>query len=407
LAVTVSLGCSDDSDARSQPLALSEVSAVQAREIAALQALGYLEGDQPAPARSGVTLHRGGKTSAGFNLYTSEHASRVFLLDMDGNLLHSWEPPVERLRKSPKLTRAKLFDDGELLVLMEGQGLMRIDRDSRVIWRFLGPAHHDLDVLDDGTIYVLTRETAIYPAYNHGRPIRNDFIVIFDPEGNQRAKISLLNALERSMCCSHFLRRNGMFGDIFHSNALEVLDGRLEHKHPAFRRGNVLTSWRSLDAIGIVDVDAEQVVWHMEGPFKGQHSPTALENENLLVFDNFDWRRGEEMSRVIEIDPVDGEIHWQFRSTEAFTFFSTGGGKGTQLKNGNVLITETRRGRVLEVNREGEILWIYLNPARVGPEKKKIARIFEMQRLPADTPMDWIRPQSHPANALTRRDDEG
>ena len=102
----------------------------------------------------------------------------------------------------------------------------------------------------------------------------------------------------------------------------------------------MLTSWRTLDAIGIIDVDAERVVWHLEGLFVGQHSPTVLQNEHLLVFDNFDKRRGELMSRVVEIDPVDGEIHWEFRSSETLHFFSMGGGTAAQLPNGNILITE-------------------------------------------------------------------
>ena len=37
-----------------------------------------------------------------------------------------------------------------------------------------------------------------------------------------------------------------------------------------------------------------------------------------------------------------------------------------QLPNGNVLITESDRGRLLEVTRAGEIVWEYWNPYNYG-----------------------------------------
>lgn len=405
LTISSALGCEGEPDDPALPLASDKVSVAQAEEIAALQALGYVEGDQPAPSESGVTLHDRDRVSPGANLYTSEHAARVFLLDMQGSLLHMWELPLAAFPESPKLRRVKLFDHGEILILMEGVGLVRLDRDSRVLWQFLEPAHHDFEVLEDGSIYLLTRETAIYPAYNAEKPIRNDFIVILDPAGKQRKKISLLSAIRNSSCCAHFLEQ-GMQGDVFHSNALEVLDGRLEHKHPAFRRGNVLTSWRALDAIGIIDLDREQVVWHMEDVFRMQHHPTVLDSGNLLVFDNFDDRRGPEMSRVVEIDPVSREIRWEFHSTRSYPFFSKSGGANTQLENGNILISETRKGRVFEVTPDGEVVWAFLNPARVGHQNQKIARIYEMQRLTLEHPSDWIAKSAFPADALTRHTDQ-
>ncbi len=401
IALGLGLGCGSEREDRATPLPRSEVSPEQAREIAALQALGYVEGDQPAPSESGVTLHKRNRVSSGYNLYTSEHAARIFLLDMQGVLLHMWELPITGFTESPKLRRVKLFDNGDILVLMKGLGLIRIDRENRVLWRLLEPAHHDFDVLDDGTIYLLTRETAIYPAYNAEKPIRDDFVVILDPDGTQRQKISLLHAMQNSSCCGDFLEI-GMEGDVFHSNTLEVLDGRLQHKHPAFRRGNVLTSWRALDAIGIIDVDREEVVWRLEDTFRMQHQPTVLDSGNLLVFDNFDYRRGPEMSRVVEIDPVSREIHWEFHSTESFAFFSKSGGSNAQLENGNILISETRKGRVFEVSPDGEIVWIYSNPARVGYQKRKIARIYELQRLTPERPWTWLSKRSFPADALTR-----
>ncbi len=40
---------------------------------------------------------------------------------------------------------------------------------------------------------------------------------------------------------------------------------------------------------------------------------------------------------------------------------------------------------------EGEIVWEFWNPHRAGPGERYIATLFELLRLPADTPTEWAR----------------
>ena len=381
-------------------LPASALTELQRAEIEQLQALGYLDGDVPAPDESGVTRHDVARAWAGYNLYTSEHAPYVFLLDMNGKLLHRWEVTLPESDGVMKLRRVHLYPDGRLLVLIERQGLVLLDRDGQVLWHKPCSCHHDFALAEDGSIYVLTRRTAIYPARHPSEPIRNDFITQLNAEGEVIREVSLLAAFEASECCSSYLE-NGMHGDVFHSNTLELLDGRLEHLHPAFRSGNVLTSWRELDAIGIVDMEEGEVVWGSKGYFQAQHHPSVLESGNMLLFDNVDTTKSFDASRVIEFDPFSETIHWSFESSADFPFYSRTGGASVRLPNGNTLITETRGGRVLEVAPDGSVVWIYVNPARVQKASNMIARIFEMQRLPADTEMSWLPNRSYLPDALT------
>jgi hypothetical protein len=371
------------------PLPEVELDDRLAAEIAALEALGYLQADEPAPKERGVTQHDPARVFAGYNLYTSGHAPKVFLVDMDGKPLHSWSVGLAELRDDPLLRRVHLEADGEILILMEKRGMVRLDRDSNILWHYKENCHHDFEVSEDGTIFVLTRKGGVYPAYNPTEPILNDFVSVIGPDGRLRKRVSLIGAFENSSCCNDYVWE-GMSGDAFHSNTLELLDGRLAQRDPAFRKGNVLTSWRHLDAIGIIDLEAEAVVWGLRGPFRRQHQPTVLDNGRLLVFDNYDLSRGERASRVIELDPFSKEIHWEFHSSEDFRFYTRTGGSSARLPNGNVLITETRKGRVLEVARDGSVVWTFVNPAGAGADGSKIARIYEMQRLPPDFPLDWL-----------------
>lgn len=366
-----------------------QLTARQKRQIEALEALAYVQGDRPARAETNVTRHDRSRAWPGINLYTSEHAPGAYLIDMEGEILHEWKIAEEGEEGSrPIIRRAKLYENGDLLALLENAALIRLDRESRVLWELRENVHHDFDVAADGTIYTLGRKASVFPEFDPEEPILNDYIVIVDPGGTVRKRISLLDALKRSTCCDRYLPA-GRAGDAFHSNTIEILDGRFETRHGAFRAGNLLTSWRTPNAIGIIDVEAEEVVWALEGPFRKQHQPTLLENGNMLIFDNVDATRGERASRVIEIDPFSGDVVWEFFHTEEFPFFTRTGGSNQPLPNGNVLITETREGRAFEVTPERDVVWIFTNPARVGTEDLAMARLFNMQRLPLDFPTEW------------------
>jgi hypothetical protein len=176
-------------------------------------------------------------------------------------------------------------------------------------------------------------------------------------------------------------------GDIFHTNTVEVLDGRLADRLPAFREGNVLICIRELDNIAVIDMDSEKVVWGTEGPWLKQHQPTVLPDGRMLIFDNGGSRGA---SRVMELDPVTREIVWVYKGDISNTFSSPQCGSNSRLPNGNTLISETDRGRAFEVTRDREIVWEYINPAQAGDESEFIASIFEVIRIPPSYVSSWL-----------------
>ena len=90
-----------------------------------------------------------------------------------------------------------------------------------------------------------------------------------------------------------------------------------------------------------------------------------LENGNLLVFDN---RSLGEQSRVLEYNPRSLEIVWEYRGNDQYPLYSKIRSQQQRLGNGNVLITESNTARLLEVNRQGELVWEYYYPVRVQDE---------------------------------------
>ena len=70
-------------------------------------------------------------------------------------------------------------------------------------------------------------------------------------------------------------------------------------------------------------------------------------------------------SRVVEMDPLSGEIVWEYRGDPEAGFWSPVGSGAQRLPNGNTLICAmnwSEPGRIFEVTPDGETVWEYWNP---------------------------------------------
>ena len=384
---------------RWHPVIEGRMTSEQLEEVERLRSLGYLSGSAEMPDVWGITVYDSSKTWDGLNFYTSGHSAGATLMDMDGNVLHEWSHsfmdawragPGGELPKSSKGSgfwrRAYLFPNGDVLAIFDGHAIIKVDRDSRLIWAQFGGFHHDLDVMEDGRIYTLLREPGIVPRINPDHPILEEFVVVLDSEGNELERVSQLEAIEKSGRLD-LLEGMKESGDIFHTNTIEVLDGRLAGRDPAFRAGNVLICIRELDNLAILDMDQRTVVWGLEGPWLKQHQSTILDNGHMLIFDNGGSRPA---SRVLEFDPLTREIVWVYKSGDDNLFFSQQCGSNQRLPNGNTLISETDRGRAFEVTHDHETVWEYINPAQTGSESQYIASLFEVIRIPTDYVAGWL-----------------
>ena len=120
----------------------------------------------------------------------------------------------------------------------------------------------------------------------------------------------------------------------------------------------------------------------MTGPFVRQHDPDFLPNGNLLVFDN---RGGDPAcggSRILEIEPATQKIAWQYDGCGTAPFYSLVRGEQALLPNGNLLILEATKGRVLEVTREAQprIVWEYYNAIGETDEGVRVGIVTHASR---------------------------
>ena len=374
----------------------------QRAAIERLRSLGYVSGSEPYNGQSGVALWDTQLTYNGLNLWTDAARAQAVLMDMAGKELHRWQLPIEaafpgdRKESVNGWRRVRLLENGDLLAIYEGVGLIRIDRESRLLWAYPGDAHHDLDITDDGLIYVLTREAEVLPRISKELPVLHDFVVVLASDGTELRRISLLEAIERSdysdlmqraLGSLSVRRRDGAApGDIFHTNTLEILDGSLGDRLPPFRAGNVLVSMRQTNTIAVLDMKQARITWAMSGPWVMQHQPTVLANGNILLFDNLG---AGGRSRVIEFDPSTQEITWSYDGRE-YELFSPILGSNQRLPNGNTIITESVYGRAIEVAPSKQIVWEFRTPSRAGDNGELIAGLYELERLEPDFPLQWL-----------------
>jgi hypothetical protein len=361
-----------------------------------LDALGYMDGYEAAPSVSGVTRHVPEKVSGGYNFYVSGHGTEATLMGMDGTILHTWQVPFTTSFPDEELTpdrddntqsywrRAHLYENGDILVIHSHYGVVRIDKDSSLRWSVKNSAHHHLEVAEDGNIYVLARKRAVFPAVSQQR-LWGDAVDILSPDGEVLRSVSILQAL----LDSEFDAVKGSLktsGSLLHTNSLQVLDGRMAGLIPAFKAGNVLLSFRTLDMLAVLDMETEKIVWMRDGPWLKQHDAFVLDEDSMIVFNN---NRGNKHSSVLIFNPKTDVIEWTFKGGAAEAFYSSSCGANQQLPNGNVLATESNFGRALEVTPAGEVVWEYISPHRAGPDKELIATLFDVDRLPADFDVSW------------------
>lgn len=378
-----------------------ELTPEQQETVDNIESLGYLAGYQDAPYLNGVILHQPEMAFQGYNIVTSGHGPGVTMIDMDGNEVHEWYTPEISIystwpdAQDKTITvdywrRTYLCENGDLIVLIDGGGVVKVDRNSNVIWtsEFNG-AHHDIYINENtGLIYVIGRNIHINPKYNTEELLVEDYICILDSLGNEIETIPILDAIENSPYAP-LLRRIPSSGDVLHTNTIELIEeGQLPEGYDGpLKENTLLLSMRTINLVCALDPEERSVYWAESNLWHMQHQPTLLENGNMLIFDNQGYG---ERSTILEFSPETREVIWFYRGTEENPFYSVGCGSCQRLPGGNTLIIESVPGRAFEVTPEKEIVWEFYNPHRAGEHNELIATLFDVVRIPKDFPLDWL-----------------
>ncbi len=364
-----------------------------------IAALAYLKGDQAAPEQIGVQVIDAERAQPGLNLVLSAHRTAAFLMDLEGTFLHRWELDpttaghgLEELPDDVVWPRAHLYPNGDLLVVYQASAdaetgaLVKIDRDSNLLWARLDAYHHDFWVAESGEIHVLNQRTVTRPWFRD-TPVYDNLITVLDSDGEPLREISILDAIHGSDLEPDLMaNRDRSHPDVLHANAVTVFTpGALLAGGPA-AGGDMLVSMWTLNALAVIDADDGALTWSRTGSWRGQHKPEILADGRLLVFDN---HNPDGPSRVLEIEPATGDVVWECADRAGQTFFTRTSGSSQRLLNGNTLITVTEEARVFEVTRDGDVVWEWVSVFKHGEHEEYIAWLMEVLRLD-DAQVAWL-----------------
>ncbi|MDA0666837.1 MAG: aryl-sulfate sulfotransferase [Planctomycetota bacterium] len=352
-----------------------------AQDLQALQALGYVDYVESAEGarNTGVLIHQASAIQDGINLFSIHSPCEARLMDNQGKILHSWS------REGKVWGHVELLKDGSIVVPTkeeDGSFLVKLNWNNELVWRQPIPAHHDVEVLPDGSLSTLSFQRRMLPSISTEIEVRDELIVQMSAAGEVQAEYSLVDLLDSSPDWEwetvepHLLSRDKSIIDLVHSNSVAWMQSGWEARNPLFTPGNVMVSMRHQNRVVILRPETGELLWQFGlGEISGQHDATVLESGHILMFDN-GLSRG--WSRAIEVDPNTKEIVWQWAAAEKEAFYTAGRGAAQRLENGNTLLLESDRGHAVEVTSAGKVVWEYFQPSENG----KISTLVRMKRYP-------------------------
>lgn len=369
------------------------------------------------PARSvgsGLTINKPG-TQPGLTFVASFFAggdNELRLMRLDGSVVHRWPvrffdvfPPSDQghidLANRPQREwqvhthGALVLPDGSVVFNFEGFGTAKLDRCGGVVWRLPLRTHHSIDPSGDGGFWIpggtMVRSESPFPLLRP--PYSSESILKVSADGKVVDEISVLDVLFANGL-GPYLFANGMPGvrlvvsdgfggaDLTHLNDVEELTPALARGFPQFRAGDLLLSLRNLNMVVVLDPASRKVKWHQTGPWIKQHDPDFVAGGRISVFNNNDDGTPTGSisggSQIVEIDPASRRTAIRYGGTPEQHWFSFRRGKQQYLPNGNVLITDSESGRIIEVTQKGDVVWEYVNRY----DEKYVAVIRDALRYP-------------------------
>jgi hypothetical protein len=317
--------------------------------------------------QTGLTIHDKDRATPGYTLFSPMGMKRSLLIDQQGEIVHEWALPGYTGIYS------HLLPNGNLLAGVktpEGPGLrgaagliIEMDWDGNILWQHLNHAHHhDQRRCKNGnTLYPYSRllpdETA--------KRVRGGIAGSELPEGLYGDMLCEVDASgqvvwewDASLC------------DQMYDFPLNPVVARVEFSHAnsimPLDNGDVLVNFRYSHLMAIIDRQTKKFSWtHCDPSYGQQHNVHMLDNGHLLFFANGSnvlYGGPTAGSRVIELDPANKEIIWEYKGKPTVTFFSWFISGAQRLPSGNTLICEGAWGRLFEVTPDGQIVWEYINP---------------------------------------------
>lgn len=317
----------------------------------------------------------------------------AWITDRSGKIVHTWEVNLDELWSglegiAGEANRLSLYPvgmalgkDGSLVVSFQGRetypvhiGIMKADRDGKLLWKRFDRSHHWLTTDEAGQIYT--------PFGSYVKDLKHiagsgvtvkcatgqsgvDGIRVLSPEGKTVRELTLLDNFVRAGYSGLFYAvRDGC--NLTHLNSVALASASVAKALPGAAVGDLLVSLRETSSVALLDGKTAAVKYMVAGRTAAQHGAQFLPDGTVIALDNLGGDRKLGGTRIVRINLVNGTSETVFPKGDEKdllpVFTDTAGQIDVSPDGKRALLAVTHQGRVIEIDvASGKPLWRYDN----------------------------------------------
>jgi hypothetical protein len=285
----------------------------------------------------------------------------------DQKSIYQWTPNIDELKRMKfkehyawQNTRKSDFDishplisaDGSLIFhsLVLNALLIKIDKNSKILWVLNGNFHHSIEYDADRNIWI--------GSFMRRSKFLNNFFKDYDDCSIDKISPDGKILYEKSV--AEILVENGYRGLLLGSGAYEKDMLHLNDIQPAlsdtkyWKRGDLLISVRNKSTVFLFRPSTNKILWLKTGPWLNQHDVDFVDSTS-----GFRLLDGYNEEYVYDFKENSIKTPYSIFLKKAMVSTSTAG-RSDILSNGDIFIEETEKNRLLRGNIKNTI-WQYVN----------------------------------------------
>ena len=311
---------------------------------------------------SGLYLYEG--NLEGYLLLAKVHENyikpKVELIDINQKkTIHSWEFDLNKYKnyrnkkiKTFQMKHPFLFNNGDLLFKDQNGPLILVNRCSEVKWAKIGSYHHSIEIDHNQHIWTGSVINIDDDVYQSIIKISKEGVIKFE---------KAINEIFAENNLSHLIVTAKETGNPFHLNDIQpvLTDGSF------WKKGDLFLSLRNLSMIMLYRPSTNKVLWHQQGPWIYQHDVDIMSENDLSIFNNnlnLEKNEVKNNNETLIYNFLNNKTSNPYKKAYEINKIATpASGLSEILKNGDIFVEETLNGRLLRMDKNGKIIWQYIN----------------------------------------------
>lgn len=293
--------------------------------------------------------------------------------------IHTWAPNLTTIAQLNSKNNVLLEDDlldaisfktqhpiltNDTGLIIKGEyGLMKLDKQSHIVWFTKGVYHHSTEIDHNGNYWTAGLIKPSLLDSNLFPEAKDDAIVKFDSNGKILFKKSIASILIENGAM-YLLTGIGQYeSDIIHVNDIQPVLRNTMYAN----QGDLFINIRNRSTLILYNPTTNKIKWLQTGPWSNEHDVSLIDSNRIGLLGNdvirhakkrFNFIRGYNSFYIYnfstkEVDtPYNDIMRQQHIATKSE-------GRIELLPNGDLFIEESNYGRLMRVNTNG-IVWCYM-----------------------------------------------